>query len=99
MKHIIVIGVTDVAYGLPRNGVEIEFGLCRDFAAYHHQVAFCVSLARDAAVRVLRQAGIQNRIGDGIAHFVRMALADGLRRKDVIFAHVTRLLDGPQITY
>ena len=97
MEHIVIMSVTDVADCLPGNRVEVELGFGRDFTADHYQIALGVSLARHAAVRVLRQAGIQHRIGNGIAHFVRMALANGLGRKDVIFAHRIKL-NKPAVT-
>ena len=70
----------------------IELGLGGDFAADHHDVAFGVGFAGHAAVGVLRQAGVQHRIGNGIANFVRMAFADGLRREDVSFCSFKYLL-------
>ena len=78
----------NVADGLAGNGIEIKFRFRRDFASHNHKVTLGISLACYAAIWVLGQAGIQHGIGNGIADFVRMALADGLRRKDVIFAHV-----------
>ena len=52
-----------------------------DFAADDDDVAFGVGLASDAAVRILRQAGVEHRIGNGVANFVRMAFADGFGEK------------------
>ena len=67
--------------------LKIEFRLGRDFAADHHEIAFGVGLAGDAAELVLREAGIQHVIGNGVAYLVRMAFADGLRRKNKVFTH------------
>jgi len=53
----------------------------------HHQVVLAYVSHATRLVRVLGQAGIQDGIGDGIAHFIGMAFADDLRRKDVILAH------------
>ena len=36
---------------------------------------------------VLGEAGIQDRVGDGVGDLVRMTLADGLRREDVSIVH------------
>ena len=69
------------------DGIEIELGLGGDFAADHDQVALGVGLAGHAAARVLRQAGVQHGIGNGVADFVRMAFADGLGGKDEVLAH------------
>ena len=60
----------------------IELGLGGDFAADDDDVALGVSLAGHAAVRVLGQAGVQHRVGNGVANFVRMAFADGLGGED-----------------
>ena len=89
VEHIVVMRVADFADRLARDGVEVQLGLGGDFTADHHEVAFGVGLAGDAAAGVLGQAGVQHRIGDRVANFVRMAFADGLRRKDEVFAHVS----------
>ena len=87
VKNVVVVRIADVANGLARDGVEIELGLGRDFAADHDEIALGVGLAGDAAVFVLRQAGVQHVIGNGVANLVRMAFADGLRRKNKVFTH------------
>ena len=87
VEHVVVVRVTDVTNRLTRDGVVIEPRFGRDFAADHHQVAFGVGLAGDATVFVLREAGVQDSVRNRIANFVRMALADGLRRKDIVLAH------------
>ena len=87
VENVVVVDVADVADGLAGDGVEIELGLGRDFAADHHDIALGVGLAGDAAVFVLRQAGVQHVIRNGVANLVRMAFADGLRRKNKVFAH------------
>jgi hypothetical protein len=38
-------------------------------------------------VKILSQAGIEDCVRNGIADFVRVALANGLGRKDKVFAH------------
>ena len=58
-----------------------------DFAADDDEVGLGVGFAGDAAELVLREAGVQHGIGNGVAHFVRMAFADGLGGKDKVFAH------------
>ena len=61
--------------------VEIELRLGGDFAADDDDVALHVSLAGHAAVLVLREAGVQDGVGNGVADFVRVAFADGLGEK------------------
>ena len=87
MKHVVIMRIADVADRLSSDGVEVELRFGGDFAADHHQIALGVSLAGDAAEFVLRQAGVQHGIRNGVADLVRMAFADGLRGEDVIFAH------------
>ena len=87
VKDVVLVRVADVADGLAGDGVVIQHRLGRDLAADHHQVALGVGFTGNAAGRVLGQAGIQHRIRNGVAHFVRVALANGLGRKDVVFAH------------
>ena len=67
--------------------VIIQSGFGGDFAADHDEVALGVSLTSHAAVFVLRQARVQHRVGNRVANLVRMAFADGLRGKDIVFAH------------
>src|ERR1043166_79022 len=91
VEDVLFVRIAAVADGLASDGVVIKHRLGRDLAADDHQVAFGVGFAGDAAGRVLGQAGVQHRIGDGIADFVRVALANGLGGKDVVFAHGVRL--------
>src|SRR6185295_8798207 len=84
MKNVIIVCITNVADGLASDGVKIEFRLGGDFSADNDEIALGVSLASDATVRVLLQARVQDRIGNGIANFVWMGLANGFRRKDVV---------------
>ena len=54
-----------------------------DLTTDDHDVALGEGFAGDAALRVHREAGVEDGIGDGVANFVWMAFADGLRREDV----------------
>ena len=87
VEYVVIVRVTDVTNRLPRDGVVIEPCFGRDFAADHHQVAFGVGLTGDATVFVLPKAGVQHSVRNRIANLVRMALADGLRGKDIVLAH------------
>ena len=78
VKDIILVRVTDLADRLTGNRIEIRLRLGRDFTPHDDQVALGVGLARHAAARVLRQTGVQDGIGNSIAHFVRVAFAHGL---------------------
>ena len=89
MEHVIVVHVADLADGLARDLREVELGLGGDFAADDHDVGLRVGLAGDAAELVLREAGVEDGVGDRVADLVGMALAHGFRREDVVFAHVS----------
>jgi hypothetical protein len=80
--------VANITDGLAGDGAVIQFGLGSDFATHHDKIALGVSFTGDAAEFVLRQARVQDVIGNGIANLVRMAFPDGLRRKDIVFAHL-----------
>ena len=66
---------------------EVELSLSGDFTTDDGSVGFYVSFAGDAAVLVLRQAGIQDRIRNRICDFVGMAFTAGLGRENVTVAH------------
>ena len=93
MEHVVVVGIADVANRFARDGIEIEFRLGGNFTTDNHEVGLGVGFARDTAVLVLRKAGIQHVIGNSIAHFVRMAFANGFGREDKVFAHLIKRID------
>ena len=87
VKHVVVVDVADFADGLAGDGDVIELRLGGDFTADDGDVGLDVAFARDAAELVLREAGVQHGIGNGVGHLVRMAFADGLGGKDIVLAH------------
>ena len=87
MKHIVVVHVADFADGFAGQLREIQLGLGRDFTAHDHDVRLHVSLTSHAAELVHRETRVQDRVRNGICDLVRMAFADGLRRKDESIAH------------
>ena len=78
VKHIVVVHVTDLTDGVAGDLDEVELGLGGDLTADDGDVGLHISFAGDAAHLVLREAGVENGIGNCISHFVRMAFADGL---------------------
>ena len=88
VEHVVIVHVADFADGFARDGDEIELGLGGDFTADNGDVRLHIGFAGDAAELVLSQTGVEDGIGNGICDFVRVALADGLGRKDVTVAHV-----------
>ncbi len=100
VKNVVLMDVTDfrdrIAYdlidvedGSERLAVLLQFRN-RDLAADDDQVTLGVGLAGDAAVFILLQTGVENRIGNGVANLVGMAFADRLGGKDKTSRHGTR---------
>ena len=76
--------VADVENGIERRAFDFRD---RDFAADNDGVAFNEGLARDAAGFVDGQAGIEDRIGDGVANLVWMAFANGFGGENKTTGH------------
>ena len=87
VKHVIVVDVADLADALARDLFDVELGLGGDLAADDDDVRLDVGFARDAAELVLREAGVEDRVGNRVGDLVGMAFADRFRRKDVSVAH------------
>ena len=56
-----------------------------DFAGDHHQSGGGQRFAGDAAVGIFGEAGIQNRVGDLVCDFIRVAFRDRLRSETETF--------------
>jgi hypothetical protein len=89
VEHVIIVDVADLADALARDLLDVEARLGGDLAADNADVRFDVGLARDAAELVLREAGVEHRVGDRVGNLVGMAFADGFRREDVSIAQCT----------
>ncbi len=87
MKHIVVVDVADVADGGADDRLVIQLRAGRDLAGDDDQVGLHERLARHAAARVLREAGVQHAVGNEIGNLVRMPLAHGLGGKNKGFGH------------
>ena len=87
VENVIVVDVADFADRLADDRVMIEFGFSGDFAADDNHITLRVGFAGDAAAGILSKTGVQDGVRDGIANFVRVAFADRLGGKDVVFAH------------
>jgi len=77
MENVVIVRVADVTNREAGDLIEIELRPGGDFSPDHHEIGFRVSLARNSALFVLRQAGIQNIIRNGVANLVRVALTHG----------------------
>ena len=87
VEHVVVVDVADLADALARDLDEVELGLGRDLAADDHDVRLDVGFAGDAAELVLREAGVEDGVGNRVGDFVGMTFADGFRGEDVSVAH------------
>jgi hypothetical protein len=87
VEDVVVVHVADLADRGARDLLEVELGLGGDLAADDDHVRLDERLTGDAAVLVLRQAGVEHRIGNRVGDLVRMAFADGLRREDESIGH------------
>src|SRR5206468_8913641 len=68
------IAISDLAHGLTDDLLVIECRIGRDLACEHDRVALAQGLAGDAALRVLLEAGVEDRVGDVIADLVGVTL-------------------------
>ena len=68
---------TDVAAHLAHDGFVVNLGLGRDFTENHHHVGLRRGLARNLGIRILREARIQDAVGDLIRELIRVTLVHG----------------------
>ena len=73
-----VVGALKKMWSIADDLNVIEFGFGGDFPADDGDVAFHVGFAGDPSGGILREAGIQHGIRNGVGHFVGMAFANGL---------------------
>ena len=87
------VRVADFANRLARDGLVVERAVGGDFTGQHDVVVLAEDFAGDVARSVLREAGIENRVGDVVADFVRMPFRHRLGRERVgLMAHVSALV-------
>ena len=87
-------GVAHVPDGGARHFLEVDDGVGGDFAGHHDQAGRHQRFAGDAALRILGQDGVEDRIGNLIGNLVGMPFGDRLRRKQMaaVTAHYGVLL-------
>src|SRR5262249_5759566 len=73
--------VADGADGAPNHTFDIDVGGGSDLARDNDVVRLAEDLARDPAVAVRLQEGVEDRVGDGVAYLFRGALRHRLRRE------------------
>ena len=69
------------------NGGDIRHDLCRDFSGHQHFASCGQYFAGHMGGGVTLETGIQNRIRDGVAELVRVALGNRLCGQNVFISH------------
>src|SRR6202035_2253051 len=82
---------------LPDDFLIVDDGAARDLALDERNPGGDQRLARDAAMRILRQEGVENRIRNLIGDLVRVSFRDRFRREEMssLTAHAVCSLGGP----
>src|SRR5690606_40679237 len=87
VEALVRVVVTDVEHDLADDLLDLDERVARDLARDHDQAGFRQGFAGDAALRVLCDIGVENRVRHLGSDLVRMALRDGLGRKAIRLAH------------
>ena len=73
--------VADAEHGVADDLGDLDVGLGGDLTGHVDQAGGDHGLDGDAAARVLREHGVEDRVGDLVADLVRVTLGDGLGRE------------------
>ena len=84
VEAVVGAGVADVADGVADDGLEVDVGRGRDLAEDHDEAGRGRRLAGDPGVRVLADDRVQDRVGDLVAHLVRVTLGHRFGREQVV---------------
>ena len=79
VEHVVRIHVADVADGRAHDGLVVELGGRGDLAGEDDHVRLDHGLAGDAAMAVLREAGVEHAVRNQVGNLVGMAFAHRLR--------------------
>jgi hypothetical protein len=78
IKAHVRAGEPDLANRLADDRRIVELRLGGDLTGEHHEAGLRDAFARDAAIRILGEAGVEDGVGDGVAQLVGVAFGDGL---------------------
>ncbi|MNV64197.1 hypothetical protein D3C71_1568280 [compost metagenome] len=84
INPVVGVVVADALDGIARHLDVIYVGAGRDLTRQYHQTGIGQCLGRHAAVRVLGENSVQNRIGDLVSHLIGMAFRDRFRGEQKI---------------
>ena len=99
MENVVLIDVTDFANAIAhdlgdwQNALKrFVFGQARngDLAADNDALRFGVGFTRHPAMSILPEAGIEHRVGDGIANLIRVTFPNRFGRKNVATRHTKK---------
>ena len=79
------VNIADLTDGFPGNRRVIHHSLCGDLTADQAEVSRNHGLTGNTGVGILCQAGIQDRIGDGVGNFVGVAVGNTFGGKQSFF--------------
>ena len=87
--------VADVPDCRARDFLKVDDGVGRDFAGHDDQAGRHERFARDAALRILGEDGVENGVGNLIGNLVGMSFGHRLRREQMaaVTAHYVVLLE------
>ena len=81
-------GVADIGDDTADDGLPVDFRLGGDFTGNDNEVGCAESFTSHAALGILSQAGVEDRIGDLIGNFVGMPFGNRFRSKNVFCANL-----------
>src|SRR5688572_652456 len=87
VEAFVRVVVTDLEHCLANDVLDLDHGVRGDLAGDDHHAGLRHRLAGDAALRLLRQNRVEDRVRDLIGNLVRMSFRHGLRRKQIRLAH------------
>ena len=95
VEAVLRAGVADIADGRARDFLKVDDRVGRNFAGQHDEAGRDQGFTGDAAFRILRQNGVEDRVGNLIGNLVGMSFGYGLRRKEMaaVTAHYVALLE------
>src|SRR5690606_38468451 len=79
--------VTDVQDHLADDVFQFNVGIGAHFPGDNRHTGFHQCFHGHAGVGIVGDDGVQNRIGNLVGHFVRVAFGDRLGGKDAVFTH------------
>ena len=88
VKTVFCTVVTDFTNGLTNDRLNIYICIGRNLSHNHNQTGSGAGFACNAAHGVLFHQRIQNGIGNGITHFIRMSLSYRFRSKQYFLHHI-----------